>query len=471
MLRGLNSRDRTFIKLTMFSLAAATVVIIVLQYIGYRIQIWEIQQDSNTATLVSLSSEQKTLSQRVALLSLALVSVKSPALKERAEVALEQIVSEMEQNHIRLESGDLGSNVVLPPSEPVKQILHHEPYSLSMKVHEFIQTARAVTNSDANLITADNPQLVQVVNLSSELLSSFTALRDQYKIEGLEGTSRLKFLSAATFWGMVAAAAAMAFGIFLPLVRRLANEFYHRHQHELDLEDQNKELEHFAGVIAHDLKAPLNNIGGFSQFLKTKLSSSSDSEAHHMVQRIEQGAMRMSKMISELFHYVKLSSKERVFKDVDLNRTAQKVLADFETTIQQDKAQVKVQSLPHVWADPVQMEHLLHNLIGNALKYKSNTATPEIQIYAQQSEENFAKLFIDDNGPGLPAGSEEKIFEPFRRLPETSEVEGSGFGLSLCKKIARRHRGSISAENREGAAGARFIVTLPTKPTWAELAK
>ena len=157
------------------------------------------------------------------------------------------------------------------------------------------------------------------------------------------------------------------------------------------------------------------------------------------------------------------SQNSRTFELVDLNTLLTSVLKDFQLAIEEMSAQISISPLPDVKGNSVQLKHLFHNLISNALKYAVKERSACVAIFAddnRQLEGNFVNICIQDNGRGIPPGSLERMFQPFKRLISAGDTEGSGFGLALCKKIVNRHHGSIRAENiPEG--GARFWVTLP----------
>jgi signal transduction histidine kinase len=238
---------------------------------------------------------------------------------------------------------------------------------------------------------------------------------------------------------------------------------FERSKIQEELTDQNNELEQFAALIAHDLKAPLNNISGFGQFLKSKLESKDDRESIELAEHIELGVHRMSQMITELLNYARLSRHERTLVPINLTDTLRKVMKDFELAIAQSDAQVNVSHLPTVMGNPVQIEHLMHNILGNAIKYRHADRRPAIEIFENTQikiDGHFCGITIQDNGRGFPESSAEQMFQPFKRLSSAGDTEGSGFGLALCKKIVRRHHGTIMAENVK-SGGARFTVTLP----------
>jgi signal transduction histidine kinase len=157
---------------------------------------------------------------------------------------------------------------------------------------------------------------------------------------------------------------------------------------------------------------------------------------------------------------------------VNLAQVTQEVLSDLEVCIQHNKGHVDVGELPTIDADPIQMRQLLQNLISNALKFHRDEEPQVVKIYTQriENQENpprggsavaeHCQIIVEDNGIGFDEKYLDRIFNVFQRLHSRSEYEGTGMGLAICRKIAERHGGSITAKSTPGQ-GAKFIVTLP----------
>jgi signal transduction histidine kinase len=143
------------------------------------------------------------------------------------------------------------------------------------------------------------------------------------------------------------------------------------------------------------------------------------------------------------------------------------VVLDLEGRISKEGGQVIVESLPFIEADPNQMQRLLQNLIGNALKYHRANIPPVVKVSGRMDEAKDRQaaaftLIVEDNGIGFEEVYTERIFQPFQRLHGRSEYEGTGMGLAICQKIVERHHGSITAHSKPGE-GSKFIVILPLK--------
>lgn len=175
----------------------------------------------------------------------------------------------------------------------------------------------------------------------------------------------------------------------------------------------------------------------------------------------------MQSLIEDLLTLSRLTTKAQPFVSVNLAQVAKEVLSDLELRVQQTEGCVCIGNLPTIDADPVQMQQLFQNLLSNALKFHQFKSQPIIKLYSkiETSQDvrlrcEFCQIFVEDNGIGFNEIYLDRIFKPFQRLHSRSEYEGTGMGLAICRKIAERHSGSITARSTLGQ-GATFIVTLP----------
>lgn len=238
------------------------------------------------------------------------------------------------------------------------------------------------------------------------------------------------------------------------------------------LERSNKDLEDFAFIASHDLQEPLRKIESFGRILVKNYGNCLGKEGYDYVRRMQEAANRMEKMIKDLLAFSRVATQSRPFEPVDLNAIAKNVLSDLESRLVATGGQVEFEELPTIEADPLQMHQLLQNLLSNALKFHRPGEPPQVKVSTRhvQDEGKIAyrpplpllEIHVTDNGIGFDMQQLERIFQPFQRLHGRSEFEGSGIGLSICRRIAERHQGSISANSQSGV-GSTFIVTLPIK--------
>ncbi len=229
---------------------------------------------------------------------------------------------------------------------------------------------------------------------------------------------------------------------------------------------RNAELEDFAHVISHDLQEPLMLIQAFSERIQKKCAEKLPQKGHDYLNQIESSTQRMKNLIDGLLLYSRVSSQAVPFEKVNLVEIINSVLDDLAMRIEKYDASISVdQNLASIEADPVQMRQLFQNIIGNSLKYHHEKRKPEISVHHQAFSDDahnrqYIRICIKDNGIGFDTKHQKKIFDIFQRLHTRQQFQGTGIGLSICKKIIERHGGTIHAEGIPGL-GSTFTITLP----------
>jgi PAS domain S-box-containing protein len=239
---------------------------------------------------------------------------------------------------------------------------------------------------------------------------------------------------------------------------KITRDLTERKLAEERLRQSNSELEQFASVAAHDLQEPLRKIQAFGDRLQTRSAATLDEQGRNYLDRMLGSAGRMRTLISDLLTFSRISTKGQSFVPVDLNKIAHEVISDLEVRISQTRGRVDIGPLPTVQADPLQMRQLLQNLIGNALKFRKPDEPPLVTVSGKRAGA-FYEITVRDNGIGFEEIYLDRIFQVFQRLHGRQEYEGTGMGLAICRKIAERHGGTITASSAPGA-GATFIVKL-----------
>jgi len=228
-----------------------------------------------------------------------------------------------------------------------------------------------------------------------------------------------------------------------------------------ELERSNSELQDFASVASHDLQEPLRKIQSFADELKVSMGNKIEVDEKDTLDRIIAAGERMRTLINDLLSFSRVTSMAKPFAMVNLNLIVKEVLSDLEARIKLTKGLVEVSDLPTIDADPMQIYQLLQNLIGNGLKFHAPGVAPVIKISGENGGPDY-RLSVTDNGIGFDEKYLDRIFTVFQRLHGRKEYEGTGIGLAICRKIAERHGGQITAQSAPGA-GSTFTVTLPLK--------
>ena len=227
------------------------------------------------------------------------------------------------------------------------------------------------------------------------------------------------------------------------------------------LELSNRELEDFAYVASHDLQEPLRKIQAFGDRLKAKYAAELPPQGRDYVERMQSAANRMQVLINDLLSFSRVTTRGQPFVSVDLAEVAREVAHDLEVRTHDAGGSIVIGQLPSLDADPLQMRQLLQNLAANGLKFHREGVPPVVEIGSSVRGDR-ATITVTDNGIGFEEKYAERIFTMFERLHARNEYEGTGIGLAICRKIAERHGGVITAHGTPGA-GARFTITLPLR--------
>jgi signal transduction histidine kinase len=225
-----------------------------------------------------------------------------------------------------------------------------------------------------------------------------------------------------------------------------------------ELQRSNRELEQFAYVASHDLQEPLRKVTSFCQMLQRRYGGQLDDRADQYIHFAVDGAKRMQQLINDLLEFSRVGRLTTPQTDVDLNACLRLAMGNVETAIEESGATVTVDELPTVRGEAPLLTQLLQNVIGNAVKFRSE-APPEIDLGVRREGDHW-EFWCHDNGIGIAPEYADRVFLIFQRLHPKEEYSGTGIGLAMGKKIVEYHGGRIWIDPAsEGGATVRW--TLP----------
>jgi len=228
-----------------------------------------------------------------------------------------------------------------------------------------------------------------------------------------------------------------------------------------EIQSANSELESFTYSIAHDLRAPVRAMTGYSQILSERWDGSPDSESQHMLGRILSNAVKMEQLISGLLDLSHAIHSDIVYKSVDMTSLAQSTYQETTSPETQRLFTFKLSSLPSCKGDPVLLQQVWSNLLGNAVKYTMPKEERRIEVEGH-IEDGACVYSVKDTGVGFDDQYSSKLFGVFQRLHSEKEFEGNGIGLSIVARIVGRHGGKVWAHGELGK-GATFYFSMPVR--------
>jgi two-component system, sensor histidine kinase and response regulator len=244
----------------------------------------------------------------------------------------------------------------------------------------------------------------------------------------------------------------------------LRNEIITRKKAEEALKESNDELEAFSYSVSHDLRAPVRAMQGFARVLIEDYGEKMDDIARDYLDRIVSGACKMDNLIQDLLIYSKLGHTELSVGPVSLRYLIGEIVRGLSSEIEARHAEVSVApDLPDVQGNKMALGQALENLIGNALKFTKNGENPKVCIEAQTIG-TIVRLWVKDNGIGIPEEHHARVFRVFERLHTAETYPGTGIGLAIVRKGIERMNGHVGLESKPGE-GSRFWIELPAATT------
>jgi len=230
-----------------------------------------------------------------------------------------------------------------------------------------------------------------------------------------------------------------------------------------DLQAAQKELDDLAHFMAHDLRAPLRGVDGYSQALLQDYEGGLDEVGKAYLQFIRDSSRGASILIDRLLIYLRAMRGSLQIQPVDLSLLAQEAIERLRAENPAHRVDIQITPGLIVQADPRMMRILVNELIDNAWKFSARQPVAQI-VFCTREEDGQAVFVIQDNGAGFKMEYAHRRFRPFERLHGAHEFDGTGLGLAICQRILERHAGRIWAYATPGQ-GARLSFTLPdTRP-------
>lgn len=218
------------------------------------------------------------------------------------------------------------------------------------------------------------------------------------------------------------------------------------------------ELDSFAYAVAHDLRAPLRAIDGFSRALIEDFADTLQPEAARLLGIVRRNSVRMGRLMDDLLAFSRLSRQPLEKRRIDPAAIVRRIVDDGSAAWANRDVAIELGPMPACTADPTLVTRLYASLIDNALKFTSAAAKTRIGI-GHRVEDGRAAYFVADNGVGFDMAHAGKLFGVFQRLHRAEDFDGTGVGLATAQRIVHRHGGEIWAKASPGA-GATFFFTL-----------
>jgi hypothetical protein len=228
---------------------------------------------------------------------------------------------------------------------------------------------------------------------------------------------------------------------------------------EDDLRRANHDLEQFAFSASHDLQEPLRSIKIYSELLRHQLDGTLTGDAQECLKYLYNSATRMEMLVRDLFSLTQVTKLEEPTGPADAGAALSSTLAALAGVIAESGARITADPLPSLPVQPMHLQQLFQNLIGNAIKYRSPERPPAVHITAERANGHWV-FAVSDNGIGIDPEYREKIFGLFKRLHTNEEYSGTGIGLAICHRIVGRYHGRIWVDSEPGK-GSTFRFTLP----------
>ena len=228
--------------------------------------------------------------------------------------------------------------------------------------------------------------------------------------------------------------------------------------------EANEDLKQFAYVASHDLKEPLRMIGSFTNIIEKSITDIGEKEKNYF-EFINNGVVRMNELLDGLLRYSTIGNIKNNTEEIDLNHLLKVCCTNLHLQINETGAEIQCGELPTISSNSQLLTQLFQNLLSNALKFTKPGHSPVVEI-AEQPTKSGTTLYVKDQGIGISPKHQEEIFEIFKRLNPKEKYEGTGVGLSICQKIAKRLDCRLWVESEEGK-GSTFFLFIPEATSYS----
>ncbi len=244
------------------------------------------------------------------------------------------------------------------------------------------------------------------------------------------------------------------------IIRRQIEDLNQKNKELEKYISSNLQLENFAYIASHDLKAPIRSVISFMQLLRKNIHTQIDEKNLRFVDIVLEASTNMQVLIDDLLAYSRINTKEVEIEKLDMHKMFKGLITELSSSIKEKNGVVNLHNIPdYINADFMRIRQVFQNLITNGMKFTAPDVNPAIDIYYEKDKSGYHKFKVVDNGIGIEEEYLDKIFLMFKKLHSENKYQGTGIGLSICKKVIDQHQGQIWVESEIGN-GSQFYFTI-----------
>jgi light-regulated signal transduction histidine kinase (bacteriophytochrome) len=225
------------------------------------------------------------------------------------------------------------------------------------------------------------------------------------------------------------------------------------------LQNAYDELDTFSFTISHDLRTPLSSIRNYTEIILEDHEDKLNPEARELFAKVIRGTDKMAQLIRNVLQYSRVGRTNIETVPINMKSLLGEIREEVISGVKDREVEIRIGESPDIWGDKTMMLQLFTNLISNAVKYSTNAKLSVVEVEGTNAN-GFTTYTVKDNGIGIDMKYANRIFELFRRLDNVKNIEGTGVGLAIAKRIVEKHNGKIWLESRPGH-GTKFYISLP----------